>query len=198
MTKQFREGGRYNPTSRENMIKEAMGGFANSEKKWTREEDDLMLENYLVKNLPYVASDGVDSFQVAMERSWDSVGTRVRKICAKVETGAGYQPQKRTDRTGAPFTGRDHYLLKIMTLPDGRAREHGVGPVWMASVLGRDVGEVLDYLEKLAHKRASLDGGLDQPSPPDNKATPPQRLEALFRDCDDYIAAIFKDAALGS
>ena len=90
-----------------------------------------------------------------LKRTEDALGSQLRKLARAYYGMSYYQPVVRPDRTGAPFTCRDIYLVNKAL--SRKAEEHGAWqPEYLAKVLARSEGEVHGWLLSMARTRRSL------------------------------------------
>lgn len=130
--------------------------LSNKDKSWTSEDDDLLLEGFLVHKWRHQSTR--ECFLSEMGRSEHSIGTRLRKLGMNYEETKRYAPRQRTNRTGTPFTEDDLYLIREALNDRGRSNS-AHHPAHIAKILGRDVGEVAAWLKRQADGAPGLLNG---------------------------------------
>ncbi len=124
-------------------------------KTWTQEEDDRLLDGYLVHEWRYRSQRARDCFANQLGRTLDGIETRLRKLAYNHSEASGYTPIDRVDRTGREFTVRDRYLIGKACGEVGR-KYGGDNIRHMGYVLARSEDEVRRYLADLTRPKGGL------------------------------------------
>jgi hypothetical protein len=137
-------------------LQDRQGEFKKDKHPWTKENDDQLLEGFLVGVWYFTHHDPHrKTFHGQCGRTPKAVTTRLWKLAANYREAADYTPAARTDRTGTPFTTRDFYLIEKALGEKGRTNGAHV-PSHIALVLGRSETEVRGWLRNMVKKRPPL------------------------------------------
>jgi hypothetical protein len=144
----FNPNGRTQKDSVRNHLTKMRGDFANDGKPWIQQDYDLLMECFLVRELGKYRPDGKSSIMSILQRSLDSIETRLRKIGIRYKEVKNWvsNPANRTDNSRLAFSDRDLFLLSHMLGERGR-KEGACDPPYIAMVLGRSVENVKKWLD---------------------------------------------------
>lgn len=145
----YNKAGRYQQGSLLNEQKRRhapSGGYENDGKPWTHEEDNRLLEEFLVECLPIISGNDKRSLVDQFKRSSESVEWRLRNMAADhPKAKYVFIAEFRTDRSGKQWTDRDRWLIEKSMTKGGRQRRANTAE-WLSKILGRSVREVQTFL----------------------------------------------------
>lgn len=160
----------------------ALGLSWHGKGKWNNEQIDFLLDNYFLLYSNSKVLGGRHKLELACGRSFDAVGTKLRKLgirCAGTDTTYLYSPLQRRDRSGSKFVNADYAFIERAFDPHGAGvlEYHANDPVWLAKVLARKTDEVRKELWRLAKRP---EGFLDQQAP--QRETDEEKLVRLIHE----------------